>query len=285
MSAQAKRQWRQARLFSAGECEQHFHKQPRKERPTGNRGFRLSGVAPVVYPPPSSQSRYPNHDADKAKRGTLLREPYPLPSGNIRMNDKQNFIVITGGPGAGKTTLVKALAASGFLAVEEAGRCIIQEQRLRGGTATHDGDRIAFRRLMFEDALQTYQRMADFTGPVFFDRGLPDLIGYSRLIGAPVPSWLQQAVENYRYNETVFIAPAWQEIFRQDDERPPMRRRDIASPNYQDRRSRNGWLSCLNAFRMPEDLPPSLAERQTRYRRRVAQARRPSRRSGKRTSH
>lgn len=139
--------------------------------------------------------------------------------GKITMNYQQNFIVITGGPGGGKTTLVETLAASGFLAVEEAGRRIIQEQRSCGGNATHDGDRIAFRRLMFEDALQTYQRMTDFTGPVFFDRGLPDLIGYSRLIGAPVPSWLQQAVENYRYNETVFIAPAWQEIFRQDDER------------------------------------------------------------------
>ena len=139
--------------------------------------------------------------------------------GKITMNYQQNFIVITGGPGGGKTTLVETLAASGFLAVEEAGRRIIQEQRSCGGNATHDGDRIAFRRLMFEDALQTYQRMTDFTGPVFFDRGLPDLIGYSRLIGAPVPSWLQQAVKNYRYNETVFIAPAWQEIFRQDDER------------------------------------------------------------------
>jgi predicted ATPase len=54
---------------------------------------------------------------------------------------------------------------------------------------------------------------------VFFDRGLPDLIGYSLLIGAPVPKALAEAVRRYRYNGTVFIAPPWREIYGQDEER------------------------------------------------------------------
>lgn len=132
---------------------------------------------------------------------------------------KSNFFIITGGPGAGKTTLIEALAARGYPTVEEAGRRIIREQKSTGGTATHDGDRLAYRRLMFEDAVQTFEKNEHTTTPVFFDRGLPDLVGYSRLIGAPVPGWLNRAVRQYRYNDTVFIAPPWMEIYGSDEER------------------------------------------------------------------
>ncbi len=133
--------------------------------------------------------------------------------------EKPNFYAVTGGPGAGKTTLIETLAAPGFGTVEEAGRRIIREQNAKGGKATHDGDRLAYRDLMFDDAIRTFERMRTESGPVFFDRGLPDLIGYSLLIGAPVPKALAEAVRLYRYNGTVFIAPPWREIYGQDEER------------------------------------------------------------------
>ena len=132
---------------------------------------------------------------------------------------RSNFFVITGGPGAGKTTLIDALSKSGCQIVEEAGRRIIRDQKARGGNATHDGDRLAYRDLMFEDAVRTFSHLSNETGLVLFDRGLPDLIGYSRLIGAPVPAGLRDAAAHYRYNRTVFIAPPWEEIYAQDGER------------------------------------------------------------------
>ena len=132
---------------------------------------------------------------------------------------QENFFIITGGPGAGKTTLIERLAAQGFATVEEAGRRIIREQRESGGNATHDGDRLAYRDLMFRDAISTYERMMETKGPVFFDRGLPDLIGYSWLIGEPVPPEFIRTAMLHRYNATVFVAPPWREIFGQDEER------------------------------------------------------------------
>ena len=129
------------------------------------------------------------------------------------------FFIVTGGPGAGKTSLIEALAALGYPTVEEAGRRIIREQKAAGGTATHAGDRLAYRALMFRDALDTFAEMESENGPVFFDRGLPDLIGYSRLIGAAVPETLGDAVARYRYNSVVFIAPPWQAIYGHDTER------------------------------------------------------------------
>jgi predicted ATPase len=54
---------------------------------------------------------------------------------------------------------------------------------------------------------------------VFFDRGVPDVLGYLRLIGEAIPKHMKEAVEKYQYNRRVFIAPPWREIFCQDEER------------------------------------------------------------------
>lgn len=59
-------------------------------------------------------------------------------------------------------------------------------------------------------------------GPVFFDRGVPDTVGYLRLCGLPVPDHLVNAAEKFRYARRVFIAPPWPEIFVQDEERKQM---------------------------------------------------------------
>jgi predicted ATPase len=51
------------------------------------------------------------------------------------MTDTAAFHIITGGPGAGKTTLIDALAAEGIRHMPEAGRAIIRDQVAIGGTA------------------------------------------------------------------------------------------------------------------------------------------------------
>ncbi|RUU50853.1 ATPase, partial [Mesorhizobium sp. M2C.T.Ca.TU.009.01.2.1] len=56
-------------------------------------------------------------------------------------------------------------------------------------------------------------------GPVFFDRGAPDTIGYLRLCGLPVPDHVTSAAEKFRYARRVFVAPPWPQIFTQDEER------------------------------------------------------------------
>jgi predicted ATPase len=54
---------------------------------------------------------------------------------------------------------------------------------------------------------------------VLFDRGVPDVLGYLRLCGLPVPAHMLRAAEQRRYHRRVFIAPHWPEIFRLDSER------------------------------------------------------------------
>jgi predicted ATPase len=132
-----------------------------------------------------------------------------------------NYFVISGGPGSGKTSIIEKLAARGFTTVGETGRAILREQAESGGTVTHTGDPAAFGELMLARGIADYKRMAkgDPDEPVFFDRGIAELVGYWRLVGLPVPGHVSTAAAEYRTNTTVFLTPPWREIYRQDAER------------------------------------------------------------------
>ena len=129
------------------------------------------------------------------------------------------FFIVTGGPGSGKSTLLAALAARGLACAPEAGRAVIQDQVAIGGTALPWADRSAFAELMLALDMRSYRWAEGQGGPVLFDRGVPDVLGYRRLCGLSVPAHVQRAAELFRYNARVFIAPPWPEIFAQDAER------------------------------------------------------------------
>jgi len=131
----------------------------------------------------------------------------------------EHLHVITGGPGSGKTSLIEALAGEGVRHMPEAGRAIIQDQVDIGGTALPWDDREAFAALMLAWEMRSYREAVKAPGPILFDRGIPDVIGYLRLCGLPVPAAAVRAAEQLRYASRVFIAPPWPAIFRQDAER------------------------------------------------------------------
>ncbi|AOJ69604.1 MULTISPECIES: AAA family ATPase [Burkholderia] len=129
------------------------------------------------------------------------------------------FFVITGGPGSGKSTLIDALEARGCARSHEAGRGVIQDQTAIGGHALPWRDRAAFAELMLGWEMRSHHLARRARGPVFFDRGVPDVIGYLTLSALPVPAHLAAAAERFRYCRDVFIAPPWPEIYVQDAER------------------------------------------------------------------
>ena len=128
-------------------------------------------------------------------------------------------IVLTGGPGSGKTTLLEALATAGHATSPEAGRAIIRRQQAIDGEALPWKDRALFAELMLDRELEAHARTVGADGPVFFDRGVPDVVGYLTLCGLPVPAHMERAAQDIRYDRRVFIAPVWPEIFGQDAER------------------------------------------------------------------
>jgi predicted ATPase len=133
--------------------------------------------------------------------------------------DGAQLFVLTGGPGAGKTTLIDAIGKAGFSTVSEAGRAIIRQQAPIAGRGQPSVDPGLFAELMLSWDLQSYAAHAGRPGPVFFDRGIVDVIGYLNLVGRPVPEHMSVAARVYRYNPCVFVCPPWPEIFTQDSER------------------------------------------------------------------
>lgn len=130
---------------------------------------------------------------------------------------ERHLIAITGGPGAGKTTLIAALADKGYATAPEAGRHIIQMQTAIDGIGHPASNPLLFAELMLAWDLRSHG--AAGAGLTFFDRGVPDTIGYLRLIGEQVPEHMINAARVFRYRPKVFILPPWREIYSHDAER------------------------------------------------------------------
>ena len=161
-------------------------------------------------------------------------------------------IVIAGGPGSGKSTLLQALADTGEVCYEESSRILIREQIAAAGPLLPWSDLFAF-------AQECSQRMrAQLTDSVrhrrcFFDRGLPDLIGYLKLGECTVPDEWREI--SRAYSTTVFFAPPWPEIYVNDAERP----QTFAEASELSMHIRRAYEDC--GFHLVELIKGSVAER------------------------
>jgi predicted ATPase len=126
-------------------------------------------------------------------------------------------IIISGGPGFGKTTLILELEKSGFCCVHESSREIIQEQMSRGGALLPWIDLRGFSEVVFGRRLEQF--FGPVSGPAFYDRGIPDIAAYLELAGMDLWPELEASCRQQRYHQTVFLTPPWPEIFRNDSER------------------------------------------------------------------
>lgn len=145
---------------------------------------------------------------------------------------KNNFFIITGGPGSGKSSVLEELKTLGYTTVCEVGRKIIKEQLAIGGNAIHSGDQAAFLDLMFKYSLADFTSLADKNNIVFFDRGIPELLGYSWLISKPISKVMLDAIKQYRYNSNVFLFPPWEDIYKHDEERKQDFQEAVATYQY-----------------------------------------------------
>ncbi|KGE13449.1 AAA family ATPase [Sphingobacterium deserti] len=134
---------------------------------------------------------------------------------------KENFIVITGGPGVGKTTLIEVLHQQGFQIVEEDARKIIRDQIATRKDGLPWKNKALYAALMLEASMKSYDDMmcSENTGFTFFDRGVLDSICYMGMENIPITEETKALMKQYAYNSKVFILPPWKEIYEIDSER------------------------------------------------------------------
>lgn len=124
--------------------------------------------------------------------------------------------VLTGAPGAGKTTLLEAAAATGIRTSPEVARELLRQS---GGMELRENDPLGFAEAMAQAHAREYERHALSPGPVLFDRGMPDVVGFLDVSGLSVPAAIDRACRTLRYTGPILRAPAWAEIYVQDAER------------------------------------------------------------------
>jgi predicted ATPase len=126
--------------------------------------------------------------------------------------------IITGAMGSGKSTVLKLLHAEGLNVIEEPARQILAEQRSINDEGVPEKNPKYFSQLMLSRAIYQFKQTEKFDGNVIYDRGIPDIIAYFQLFNLNYPP-AQQASKLFRYEQKVFIFPAWQEIYTTDEER------------------------------------------------------------------
>jgi predicted ATPase len=137
-----------------------------------------------------------------------------------RVREKANqFVVLSGCSGGGKSSLLAELGRRGFAIYEEPGRQVVKEQLLIGGAALPWGDVDLFLELTISRSIHHLVEAARGNALAFFDRGIVDQVSGYKSRGMEIPVHLRAAAEGFRYHETVFLVPPWQEIFANDCER------------------------------------------------------------------
>ena len=131
---------------------------------------------------------------------------------------KYQKIVLTGGPGSGKTTVLNTLGEMGYTIFPELSRQWIQRAQQSGTSDYFDEKPLEFSAALLEGRIQQYQQAEQASSDILFlDRGIPDVFAYLDHRGQP-HEFPQESLQKYRYDH-VFFFPPWKEIYTADAER------------------------------------------------------------------
>ncbi|EGV43856.1 ATPase [Bizionia argentinensis JUB59] len=128
-------------------------------------------------------------------------------------------IVITGGPGTGKTSIINELKKRGYVCLDEISRQITQKARQDGIDQLFLTQPLLFSELLLQGREKQYnQANTQQETFVFLDRGIPDVLAYMDFIGDAIPENFERSCKKHSY-DLAFILKPWQDIFVSDSER------------------------------------------------------------------
>ena len=124
--------------------------------------------------------------------------------------------IITGGPGFGKTSILKELNRSNRSTFDEVARIVIKQEMAKNSDHLPWLNNLAFSHKVLALQKSQYNEASGFT---YYDRGAPDILAYLNFNNQASFSDLEDFLKMYSYDTKVFFTPPWQEIYQQDEER------------------------------------------------------------------
>ena len=147
----------------------------------------------------------------------------------------QQKIVITGGPGTGKSTVINELIQMNYTCMPEISRKITLDAQKKGTVQLFLEKPLLFSQMLLEGRVRQYkdadQKKASV---VFFDRGIPDVHGYMNYLGVDYPKQYKKMSMQHKYTQ-VFMMPPWQKIYISDNERYESFEQSLAIYNHLER--------------------------------------------------
>lgn len=124
--------------------------------------------------------------------------------------------VITGGLGVGKTALLEELNER-VVTVAEPARELIAEHKVATGETSLDHRPELFVSRLIARSIEKHESVVG-AGIAVFDRGIPDCVAYATALDVDASTAVRAAMLR-RYEDPVFVATPWRDIYRSDEMR------------------------------------------------------------------
>ena len=125
-------------------------------------------------------------------------------------------IVISGGPGGGKTTIINSLKNLGCFCYDEISRDLIEKSNRNGEQNLFIKNPLNFSKILWEKREEQYKNsiIQKKYDTVFFDRSLLDITSYLEFIGKRNLN-LEKKIINFNY-DVVFLIKPIKKFYRKD---------------------------------------------------------------------
>ena len=122
-------------------------------------------------------------------------------------------VIITGPPGSGKTSIISQLKKLKYNCLEEVARDFAKETNQKINSIDNDSEEI-----ILKERINQYNSCKK--GLYFFDRGVFDSLAYLKFKNLDIDNELWHSfLLKYKYNKNIFFAPAWKDIYKNDNKR------------------------------------------------------------------
>ena len=128
-------------------------------------------------------------------------------------------VVITGGPGTGKSSIIESLKKMNFNVFNESSREVTKKYKNNDSEQYFLSNPIDFSNILMDKRKKQFEEGSKSTNDYFFyDRGIPDILAYLNFKKIEYKSSMMKEILKFNY-DTIFIAEPWKAIYTNDSER------------------------------------------------------------------